>query len=74
MWLGTPCESPMPILVGRLIMKILKKGEVYLATIVENNTPRSHIVKALGARLIVIVLTGKTLSADRCTLSEVQSC
>ena len=74
MWLGTPCESPMPILVGRLIMKILKKGEVYLATIVENNTPRSHIVKALGARLIEIVLTGKTLSADRCTLREVQSC
>jgi len=65
----------MPILVGRLIMKILKKGEVYLATIVANNTLHTHIAKALGARLLEIVLTGEILSVEKCgTIKEVQSC
>ena len=56
-------------------MQILTKGRVYLATIVENNTPKKYIVKACGYQLVKIILTGLVVPAYRCgSIKEVQSC
>ena len=56
-------------------MQILTKGRVYLATIVENNTPKKHTVKACGSRSVEVILTGLVIPAYRCgSIEEVLSC